>query len=434
MGLCVATLFIGLSARERCGTSPVVDEPIYLQMGLDAFDRHRLVRLCDQGIEPLPIYLEYLLPALATQPFDVPFATGGGNPGEAAHTVSLVNLARLSTEVFVGVPLLLLTLIWLTHRVGLEAATLGTLMVVCSPTWLAHGTLATTDACMALTALVMLLTLVRTRHVWPVGLAAGLLWASKDLALCFPPVIMWVMRDRTVTRSMWRWLQGGVVTLATCWGFWLFHFHTVSAGHALLVLPAPLRSVWARAAQAQEGHPGFCLGQVRQHGFWAYYPVAFLLKSTPVEWVLMALVGASFASPRSAPFRVLRSSALVFMGLALTFSFNLGVRYLLWMYPILAILGALSCCQLRFGRSLLYGLVAVQAACAWMAAPDYLGWFSISPGGPPYRLLVDSNLDWGQDLPQLRSQIDKLRIRHLRLFYFGEAMPAAYGIHPAPDF
>src|SRR5207248_8377210 len=51
-------------------------------------------------------------------------------------------------------------------------------------------------------------------------------------------------------------------------------------------------------------------------------------------------------------------------------------------------------------------------------------------GGPAegYRHLVDSNLDWGQDLPSLKRRLDALGSRRPVLAYFGEAPPGAYGI------
>jgi hypothetical protein len=67
--------------------------------------------------------------------------------------------------------------------------------------------------------------------------------------------------------------------------------------------------------------------------------------------------------------------------------------------------------------------------------PDYLAFFNAIGGGPAraYRRLVDSSLDWGQDLPGVRRYIDEHRLDEpLYLSYFGTASPAYYGILARP--
>ena len=51
-------------------------------------------------------------------------------------------------------------------------------------------------------------------------------------------------------------------------------------------------------------------------------------------------------------------------------------------------------------------------------------------------LLVDSNLDWGQDLPALHEVMDKMGIAEVNLAYFGKAVPEQYGVRyrPLPSY
>ncbi|HLY75466.1 MAG TPA: hypothetical protein VKU80_15195, partial [Planctomycetota bacterium] len=44
------------------------------------------------------------------------------------------------------------------------------------------------------------------------------------------------------------------------------------------------------------------------------------------------------------------------------------------------------------------------------------------------RMLVDSNLDWGQDLGRLRTYLQKHGIPSVKLAYFGTASPRAVGL------
>ncbi len=63
-------------------------------------------------------------------------------------------------------------------------------------------------------------------------------------------------------------------------------------------------------------------------------------------------------------------------------------------------------------------------------APHYLAYFSPLVGGPAKgaKLLVDSNLDWGQDLPSLRKELERLGPVRVLLYYFGTAVPEAHGV------
>ena len=62
--------------------------------------------------------------------------------------------------------------------------------------------------------------------------------------------------------------------------------------------------------------------------------------------------------------------------------------------------------------------------------PHYLAFFNQFVGGPEngHRYMVDSNLDWGQDLKGLKKWMDQYQIHYINLSYFGTADPVYYGI------
>ena len=65
--------------------------------------------------------------------------------------------------------------------------------------------------------------------------------------------------------------------------------------------------------------------------------------------------------------------------------------------------------------------------------PGYLGYFNLAAGGPEagHRYLLDSNLDWGQDLYRLPAALEALdpqREAPLALLYFGHVEPELYGL------
>jgi hypothetical protein len=68
----------------------------------------------------------------------------------------------------------------------------------------------------------------------------------------------------------------------------------------------------------------------------------------------------------------------------------------------------------------LTALLTWQFGTLWAAYPDYLPYFNEAVAHPE-RVLVDSDLDWGQDLRRLERRAAELRIAHLGLAYRGTA-------------
>jgi hypothetical protein len=124
----------------------------------------------------------------------------------------------------------------------------------------------------------------------------------------------------------------------------------------------------------------------------------------------------------------------IYVGVTLTRHLNIGHRHLLPIYPFLfAAAGSAAAAAVRAGRTRRW---AVLALSAWYAAsvlhvhPHYLGYFNELVGGPSqgWRYLVDSNVDWGQDLKALKRWTDEHGVTQLKLSYFGTADPAYYRI------
>jgi hypothetical protein len=186
------------------------------------------------------------------------------------------------------------------------------------------------------------------------------------------------------------------------------------------------------------GRTTFLLGQLSDHGFWYYFPVTFALK-TPLP--LIVLLPLALAWRRPASWRLECFSwlpVLLYLGLTATRSINIGHRHLLPIYPFLfvfagrAAAGLLAPGAWTSRRGLLVaGLGAWYALGTLRVHPHYLAYFNELAGGPSqgYRRLVDSNLDWGQDLKGLEAYLERKGISRIKLSYFGSADPAYYGLH-----
>jgi hypothetical protein len=123
----------------------------------------------------------------------------------------------------------------------------------------------------------------------------------------------------------------------------------------------------------------------------------------------------------------------------MTSRIDLGVRHLLPFYPFFFIAAAAGFFALVKPRWPAWTLPLLFVVCSMLAIeslsafPDYLSFFNFVSGGtwrgPHY--LLDSNIDWGEDLKKLKGYMSSHPTPQYCLEYFGNADLAYYGIeHP----
>ncbi len=470
------------------------DETYFLSCALQTVHDGKLdTRICSQGIAPLPILLDYLLP-LRGQGENRP-TPWEGRPQDARLIVG----PRLMNSILVGLPLLLLVSGWLFLRQGTPAALAGAGLLVFSPSIVAHVSLATTDACFALFALAALAAIAwyfrqpsRGRFIL-LALAIAAAMAAKYSGVFLLPLAaaMFLLRDvnppaeesqpswkqrlkRRLRLELWRGFGLGAMILVFWWGLHLFSFtgplknvsladtpdtspwveifgrgpwvdQIMHAAHEHLWRPAPIDGVLFQYLHNRAGHTAFFMGRHSNFGWKAYFPTAFLMKSTPVELLLSAGLIVLFLTTLRAPWRALKklevdlqvlgAATLIFSVLVINAKINIGHRYILVLYPILIIAGLD-----RLWRHLSHRpktaawcgviLVAAQVVSCLSVAPNYLAYFNRFAGGPErgWHYLVDSNIDWGQDLPALHDELKRLGGGRVAMRYFGTANPQAYGV------
>ncbi len=114
---------------------------------------------------------------------------------------------------------------------------------------------------------------------------------------------------------------------------------------------------------------------------------------------------------------------------------QLGFRYIMPVLPLLACAcgvamngGAELESQFPVGRD---RLVAVGLLSVWRFHPHHLSYFNELAGGPAggRHHLVDSNIDWGQDLLRAKAVIERYPNEPVRMAYFGQVDPQLVGIH-----
>lgn len=197
-----------------------------------------------------------------------------------------------------------------------------------------------------------------------------------------------------------------------------------------------------------ESRPAFLHGEFGSSGWWWFFPYAFAVKSTIAELVVVfATLGLAVAAWRARQverWEWLRSNAngvlplialaATYLALSLTSSLNIGHRHLLLLYPILFIAagGIVVTGAARWRRGLALAVIVVGALESFAVRPHYLAFFNASVGGPAsgWRHLVDSSLDWGQDMPALVDWVRANRKQDEALYYsiFGQRRAAAFGL------
>ena len=327
---------------------------------------------------------------------------------------------------------------------------LALLLLALSPNILAHAALINTDFIFTVT---FLLTVYTFRHLllqpsWRnlslAGFSLGLALLSKLSALILLPVLgallLWFIvcarqdnKKNLVTfwpgSNLW---TCGIALYAT---IVLAGFLTLWAGYGFQLTPY-LLVVRSQLWDLSGGHQAYLAGAYSTEGWWYYYPVAALIK-TPLPTLILAGLGLACLIRRSDRLELgflllpplLLSAVFIVIG-----SKNIGLRYLLPAYPFLFLVAATALPSLTSTaawRKYLVGLL-----CLWYIVgaarihPHHLAYFNEAIGGPQngYRYLVDSNLDWGQDLKGLKKYMDERGITRIKLSYFGTVDPALYDL------
>jgi len=461
--LLVILLTFGLALASAVQKSPTMDEQNHIARGA-AYLGTGDPRLSVEH-PPLVNLLSALPVHLLLHP-NLPLDTVWWEAGEWYHFADLflwevnanaeqiVFLARLPV---LGLGLLLVALVhrWAGQRFGPWGGLLAAAFCGLDPNILAHARLATTDVggtffiFLSGYALWRALRRPSALRLLGAGLALGLAFAAKLSALAFGPILtLAALLDGLpggpgrVRRLMGRaGLMLGLLSLGlvVVWATYRLQIGPLGGGAPLVPAPPYLRGIGAVLDFAAGGRPGYLLGEVSTEGWWYYFPIAFGVK-TPLATLVGLLVATGLMSrrPTRDDLLLLVPPAAFFLASTVT-RLNLGYRHLLPLLPFLSVhLARLPQSSSHpitqspnRARRLLSIVLSLWLALATLHIyPHFLAFFNPLGGGPEegWRVLADSNIDWGQDLKGLRAWMDREGVERVRLAWFGSARPEAYGI------
>ena len=188
-------------------------------------------------------------------------------------------------------------------------------------------------------------------------------------------------------------------------------------------------------------HPVFLDMEWRTSKFPHYYLMTLVYKlphSTQILllWAIIAAVlSRSGEAWRRRLWLLLPAAVLVIV--ASTSGMQLGIRYILPALPLLFLFISEIAAKWSWPKSR-WPQIAVAVLLLlfdpWHVHPEYLAYFNeVAGGGEGGRThLLDSNLDWGQDLHELQRFMRDHPIQDLHLAYFGTMPPEALGIRYTP--
>jgi 4-amino-4-deoxy-L-arabinose transferase-like glycosyltransferase len=206
-------------------------------------------------------------------------------------------------------------------------------------------------------------------------------------------------------------------------------------------IPLPAEFVQGFDRQKLDAEQGVFLnylrGKLSNKGWWYYFFYAFFIK-TPIPLLIGILLclwqGFHFRKPHLDQFFLVLPALAILTVFSFFNEINVGIRYILPVFPFLFVwLGQLGDLSLKtpVARWIAGALLVTYVFSSLSVFPNYLAYFNAWAGGPEngHRHLLDSNLDWGQDLKRLKSYMAKEGIEEVGLAYFGHVDPAIYGIN-----
>jgi hypothetical protein len=403
----------------------------------------------------LPVYLLYRLPFQPEEPLwqsaEMWAISRDFLHGSRVAAEDILTAARLP-NLALGAALTALVGWWSYRLWGAGAAVVGTALAAFEPNLVAHASLVGTDLGITLFTFLTLYLLWEygnTRSfllLAATGVALGLALTTKFSGMLLVVMVSGLLAAHVAFRRSPLRREESMPPPRRRRFAESVRMGIVLAAGAAVVFPAVyffqgvapwLDGLRWQLAKLGVGHPGYFLGEYSDKGWWTYFLVAFLIK-TPVG--SLALLAASLLLFRCGQPLGRREALFLFLPVV-TFliavvrgKVDVGVRYLLPIYPFLFVLASrlatLSWGHVGVGAVVLGLPLAATAGSVLRIAPHQLAYSNELIGGPEegWHYLGDSNIDWGQDLRGVRDYMEREQVPMVYLSYFGTAPPEAYGI------
>lgn len=406
------------------------------------------------------------------------------NDGSSQHMVFRMRMATIVLALALSLVVFLAAREFFGTMAGFAA-----LVLVCfDPNVLAHSALVTTDVGVSLFFLASLYAFYRyvkqpsLARLGLAGLVAGLLLATKHSGILLAPMlvllILWEIgfapkgtRGRVALRLCGAFAAIVAIGVVVLWAFYGFRYAARPAGLTLnpsladdLAAISPFNAsailFFARWHLLPESYliglvdvkimaqfyPTFVLGKVHAHGVWWYFPLVMLVKTTLGLLALAALTLFAIATGKLRKGRevvYLLAPAVLYLIVAIAAGMDIGSRHVLPVEVLLIPLAAGGMAALasesKQWQWACAGLVLAHVVSSLTVFPNPMAYANEAWGGAKnvHNLFSDANVDWAQQLYQVKSWQDRHPGEECWFAYFAypEINPETYGItcHHLPN-
>ncbi len=220
-------------------------------------------------------------------------------------------------------------------------------------------------------------------------------------------------------------------------GSWALSFIR-SVSHLSIPAPEFLNGIMHLLVKNHRGNLNYFWGHPSAHGSPWFFPVALAVK-TPLAFLLLFIFGVCVEGLRKPRVRDRKwlpiLIAIAILVVCIPSNINIGLRHILPIYPFLAIEASLGAVWLtRYSKP--YGPLILAALIGWIAfstfkdTKDNLAYFNEIASSQPEYFLLDSDLDWGQDIDKLADTLKLRKIPYVMISYHGSADLVRHGFPP----
>ncbi|HML16415.1 MAG TPA: hypothetical protein VK419_05295 [Bryobacteraceae bacterium] len=355
---------------------------------------------------------------------------------------------------------------WICGTSGMAgaAAVLSVFLLTMTPTILAHAGVASTDMALTATFLLAIYTGWRwleepsARRSVIFGASIGLATLSKFSTLAFFPAVavaalaFWWIAERPAWSKLAARvrvhalpaLMAAFVAAAVIWAGYRFSFGPTPS----FSFPVPAPELFSGVQEVRHhnatGHLTYLLGAANTVG-WPYFYVVALGVKTPLAILGLGIPGLVLLCSRKQFGTRGWMMPSVVVGILTVASFfsqiKIGTRHVMPVFAAFAIAGGCAAVWwLQRAGTHRLAQIAIVILLAWVpvtslaAHPDYLAYFNAIAGSKPEDFLVDSDLDWSQDVKRLAQRLKEVGATEV---YFNQYAPGDLGklfgfppIHP----
>jgi len=402
---------------------------------------------------------------------------GAGN--NAKNVLDLARLPMMLLMVFLG----LFLFKWARELFGRKTALVVLLLYAFYPDILAHGRLVTTDVSAALGFVVAtycflkMLKKTSRKTILFAALALALAQLLKFSAILLFPIFFvlvfvksWMdKKDNGFWKGFWAdfkpFLLISVLSIVIVWIVYipfvrntppaiehklietnltdrpdtlilrnfLHHFEnnaiTRGLGHYIL-------GVYLVIGRVGGGNNTFLWGELSHKSIPSFFPVAWLLK-TPIPIILLifaSVLAIILRWPKDKDKKwqlaIILTPIIIYWIVTLRGKLDIGIRHLMPTVPfVLLMIGyfiqPILNAKKKWPKVAIGLLVVYMVGSTLYNYPNFIAYFNeFTPKDQRYQRLIDSSLDWGQDLLRLKKYVDENQIKSIKVDYFGGSIPS----------